>query len=122
MLEHSLDSTNGILHLRPKGSLRKEDFEQLAKTVDPYLEKKGDLAGLIVDAAAFPGWDSLGAMFSHLRFVRDHHKRVRKIAVVTDARFGDVAEKLASHFVAATVKHFPAREIQAAQRWIMERS
>jgi hypothetical protein len=122
MLEHTLDSANGILHLRPKGSLRKEDFEQLAQMVDPYLEKKGELAGLIIDAPAFPGWDSLGAMVTHLRFVRDHHKRVRKIAVVTDARFGNIAERLASHFVAATVKHFPAAEMQAAQRWIGERS
>jgi hypothetical protein len=119
MLEHSLDAARGILHLRPKGALQKDDFAQLAKTVDPFIESKGDLAGIIVDAPAFPGWDSFGAMAAHFRFVRDHHKRVRKIAIVTDTALGNVAEKLASHFVAATVKHFKAGDTKAAELWIL---
>src|SRR3954468_20968566 len=119
MLEHSLDTTRGILHLRPKGALDRQDFAQLAKTVDPYIESKGELAGLIVDAPAFPGWDSFGAMAAHFRFVREHHKRVRKIAIVTDTALGNVAEKLASHFIAATVKRFPAGQTQAAEQWIL---
>ena len=118
MLEHNLDS-HGILHLRPQGALEKGDFAGLAKTVDPYIEKQGDLAGVIVDAPKFPGWDSLGAMAAHIRFVRDHHKRVRKIAVVTDAKLGDFAEKIGSHFIAATIKHFPAGQTQAAEQWIL---
>jgi hypothetical protein len=119
MLEHSLDTAHGILHLRPKGALGKEDFAKLAKTVDPFIESKGELAGIIVDAPAFPGWDSFGALAAHFRFVRDHHKRVKKIAVVTDAKIGDLAEKLASHFVAATMKHFPAGQAKAAEQWIL---
>jgi len=117
--EHDLDTARGILHLRPKGALEKEDFAKLARTVDPFIESKGELAGIIVDAPGFPGWDSFGAMAAHFRFVRDHHKRVKKIAVVTDAAMGNVAEKLASHFVAATVKHFKAGDAKAAEQWIL---
>jgi len=119
MLEHTLDTARGILHLRPKGALQKEDFAQLAKTVDPFIEAKGNLAGIIVDAPGFPGWDSLGAMAAHFRFVRDHHKRVKKIAIVTDGAFGTAGEKLASHFVAATIKHFRAGDTKAAEQWIL---
>src|SRR4051794_3392473 len=118
MLEHHLDGASGILHLQPKGALEKDDFAGLAKSVDPYIAEKGDLAGIIVDAPKFPGWDSLGAMAAHMRFVRDHHKRVKKIALVTDAALGNAAEKFAAHFVAATVKHFPAGQAEAARRWI----
>jgi len=92
MLEHNLDTAHGILHLRPKGALEKEDFAKLARTVDPFIESKGELAGIIVDAPGFPGWDSLGAMAAHFRFVRDHHKRVKKIAIVTDAPMGGCKE------------------------------
>jgi SpoIIAA-like len=92
---------------------------QLARTVDPYIEATGDLAGLIVEVAAFPGWDSLAAMVAHFRFVRDHHTRIRKVAVVTDRALGTLAEKLASHFVSARIKHFAASEIEAARRWIL---
>jgi len=118
VIDHSFDAAQSILHLRPKAALTKEDFAQITKTVDPQIEKTGSLAGIIIEIAAFPGWDSLGAMAAHLRFIRDHHKRVKKIAVVTDAKAGAVAEKLASHFVAATIKHFPAGQAEAARRWI----
>jgi hypothetical protein len=53
--------------------------------------------------------------------VRDHHKHIKKIAVVTDSSMGSVAEKLASHFVVAEIRRFPAGELEAAKQWIMNR-
>ena len=119
MMEHSLDTAHSILYVRPKSALQQDDFAQLAKTVDPFIEKTGDLAGLVIETPSFPGWDSLGAMAAHFRFVRDHHKHIKKVAVVTDAALGNLAEKLASHFVAAQIRHFAAGEVEAARRWIM---
>ena len=55
-------------------------------------------------------------MVNQFRFVRDHHKRIKKIGVVTDSHLGDVAEHLASHFVSAEIRHFPAGQIAAARR------
>lgn len=121
MIEHSLDTAHAVLYVRPKSALEKGDFAQLAKTVDPYLEEHGALAGILIEVAAFPGWDSLGAMAAHFRFVRDHHKRIRKVALVTDSRLGDVAERLASHFVAAEIRHFRATELEAAKAWVAAR-
>lgn len=120
MIEHHLDTGNAILHIQPKSSLEKADFEALAKAVDPFIAERGDLAGLIIETPAFPGWESFGAMTAHLRFVRDHHRHIRKIAVVTESALGTVAEKLASHFVSAEIKHFPASGLDAARRWILE--
>ena len=119
MIESSLDTASSILYVRPKSALAEDDFAQLAKTVDPFIQSTGDLAGLVLEVSAFPGWESLGAMAAHFRFVRDHHKRIKKVAIVTDAPIGTVAEKLASHFVSATIKHFPAGAIAAAQQWIL---
>ncbi len=122
MIEHTLDTANSILYLRPKSALEQADFAQLAKTVDPFLEKSGDLAGLIIEAPRFPGWDSLGAMAAHFRFVRDHHKRIRKVGLVTDSAMGNVAQRLASHFVSAEIRHFAAGELEAAKLWVMKRT
>ena len=121
MIDHTLDKANSILYLRPKSHLERSDFEQLARTVDPHIEQTGALAGVIIEVTAFPGWESLGAMVSHFRFVRDHHKQIKKIGVVTDSAMGKVAEKLASHFVAAEIKHFPAGQLEAAKQWVMNR-
>ena len=118
MLDFSLDADRSLVHLRPKAALRKEDFEMLAKAVDPHIEATGSLAGILVEVDHFPGWESFGAMAAHFRFVRDHHKKVKKVAVVTDLKLGEVAQKLASHFVSAEIKHFPAGQAQAARKWI----
>ena len=121
MIEHTLDTAHSILYVRPKSALEQGDFVQLAKTVDPYIEKTGDLAGLIIEAPKFPGWESLGAMAAHIRFVRDHHKRIRKIGLVTDSAMGNVAQRLASHFVSAEIRHFSSGELEAAKQWVMKR-
>ena len=121
MIEHTLDKANSILHVRPQARLEQRDFAQLATTVDAYIEEKGDLAGLILEVTSFPGWESLGAMASHFRFVRDHHKHIKKVAVVTDSPLGNVAEHLASHFVSAEIRHFPAGALEAAKQWIVNR-
>jgi hypothetical protein len=122
MIEHTLDTAHSILYVRPKSALEQADFEQLAKTVDPYLGETGELAGLIIEAPRFPGWESLGAMVAHFRFVRDHHKRIKKVGLVTDSALGNVAERLASHFVSAEIRHFSAGELEAAKQWVMNRA
>src|SRR6188472_2686577 len=121
MVEHAFNTDTGILHIQPKSSLEQADFEQLAKTVDPYIAGTGDLAGIIVETPGFPGWASFGAMAAHLRFVKDHHKRIRKIALVTDSALGNVAEHLVAHFVSPEIKQFPSAELPAAKQWIAAR-
>ncbi len=119
MIEHSLDVVHSILYVRPKSSLEQSDFTALARTIDPYITETGDLAGLIIEVTTFPGWESIGAMAAHFRFVRDHHKHIKKIGVVTDSALGKVAEQLASHFVSAEIRHFSAGELETARQWIM---
>ena len=119
MVEHSLDTAHSVLHVRPKASLERGDFAELAKTVDAHIEKTGDLAGLIIEAPKFPGWESLGAMADHFRFVRDHHKHIKKIGLVTDSPVGRVAERLASHFVSAEIRQFSVEDLETAKQWVM---
>lgn len=118
MIEFALDPRSAILTIRPQSALDGNDFVELARAVDPEIEIHGDLAGLIIDAPHFPGWDSFGALVTHMRFIRDHHAHVKKIAVVTDSPFGDAAEHIAAHFVAAEIRHFPADDLDAAKGWI----
>jgi hypothetical protein len=119
MIEHTFDAVNAILYVHPKSALNVSDFTALAKSVDPYIEQLGGLAGLIVEIRSFPGWDSFAALIAHLRFVRDHHRMIKKVAVVTDSALVGVAERLASHFVAAEIRHFPAGQVESAREWIL---
>src|ERR1700750_883654 len=119
MIEYDLDTEHSILHVQPKSALEQDDFVKLAEAGDPQIEATGGLSGLIIETPGFPGWQSLGAMVDQFRFVRDHHKRIKRVGVVTDSHLGDVAEHLTSHFVSAEIKHFPAGQIEAARQGIM---
>jgi len=119
MIDYTLDIAHSILYVRPQSSLAADDFAKLASAVDPHIEATGGLAGLIIETPSFPGWNSLGAMVAHFRFVREHHRRITKIGVVTDSPMGSVAEHLASHFVAAEIKRFPAGAVELAKQWII---
>jgi hypothetical protein len=121
MIEHRFDAADSILHVKPRSALEAADFATIAKAVDPQIEKTGHLAGIIIETESFPWWDSLGAMVAHFRFLRDHHRKIRKVGLVTDSKPGDVAERLASHFVAAEIRHFPAGKAPAAREWILEK-
>ncbi len=57
-------------------------------------------------------------MIQHFRFVRNHHRKIGKVAIVTDGQLGELAERVASHFVAASVRRFPAAEGGEAKAWI----
>jgi hypothetical protein len=118
MMRHELLSEQGILILHPEGALQSEDFSALAAVVDPYILQHGDLKGLLINAPSFPGWDNFAALVSHLRFVRDHHQKIRRIAVVSDNAFLSVAPKIASQFVHAQLRTFDAAERAAALSWL----
>jgi SpoIIAA-like len=116
-LAHRLLPESGVLVIEPDRPLRAEDFDALALTVDSWIEAHGDLRGVVVHAREFPGWDNLGAFFRHLRFVRDHHRLVRRIAVAAGGRLADLAPKLAEHFIAAEIKHFDYEDLDRAIAW-----
>jgi hypothetical protein len=118
MLHVTLDQKNKIALLEPDSALTQSDFENAVKIIDPFLEKKGHLSGLIIHTKSFPGWDSFGALVTHLKFVNAHHKKVSKIAFTTDSIIGDLAQHIGSHFINAEVKHFAYDAMKEAKEWI----
>src|SRR6476659_11027235 len=120
MLTHELLRDEGILILQPQGPLQAGDFTSLATVVDPYLEEHGTLRGIMVDAQSFPGWDSFAALVSHLRFVRDHHRLIGKIAVVSDSAVLSIAPQIAKHFVKAEFRNFSPNDRESALAWLRE--
>jgi hypothetical protein len=118
MMRYDLLRDRGVLVLQPEGALREEDFRSLAAAVDPYLEEHGELSGVLVEAPSFPGWADFAALVTHLRFVKDHHRRVRRIALVTDSPVLSIAPAIAAHFVKAEVRRFDSHGRAAALAWI----
>jgi hypothetical protein len=118
MISFELLRGEGILVVEPKGTLESADFAALTREVDPYIEEKGELRGLMIQSESFPGWGDFGALVSHLSFIRDHHRDIGRIAAVTDSAFLSIAPRVASHFVKAEVRHFDFSDREAALAWL----
>jgi len=120
MITHRLLRTEGILIITPEAPLESTDFEKLAQEIDPYIEENGKLHGLMIDAESFPGWSDFAAFIAHMKFVKNHHQKVQKIAFVSDNTVLSIAPRIASHFVSAEVKFFSRSKREDALHWLSE--
>jgi hypothetical protein len=119
MLNVELNEQSAVVILTPNGALSENDFVTASRVIDSYIEKHGDLKGIMIHTKQFPGWNSFGALVKHFNFVKDHHKRVSHVALITDSIVGDLGEKIVEHFISAKVKHFAYGELNEAQNWIL---
>lgn len=120
MIDAKLMRRDGILIVTPAGQLESTDFEKLHLLVDPYIDAHGSLAGLLIDAESPAGWEQFSSLLSHLRFAHNYHKRIGRVAAVTNSSFLAILPKVADHFSAAEVRHFEYRERDAALDWLRD--
>lgn len=121
MLDYSILTPGGILVLKPDAPLSKEDFSDLSGTVDSYLFDHGKLRGMLVHSKGFPGWEDFGGFAAHVHFVREHHEKVERVAIVTDSHFAGIAESLGKYFTSAEIRHFPFADDAKAMEWLESR-
>jgi len=118
MLDYMIMKPEGIVVLKPNASLSKADFGGLSAAVDAYLSDHDRIRGVMIQAPAFPGWENFAGFVAHMRFVRDHQKKVERVALVTDSSLAGVAEAIAGHFAAAELRHFPYADEEKALAWL----
>jgi hypothetical protein len=118
MLNVTIDKDNLVAVLEPEGALSETDFQSVAREVDPLIEKYDHLAGIIIHTKSFPGWESFAALISHMRFVKNHHRKIARVALVTDSLIGNFAEIIGSHFIKAEIHVFPYPKFEQAKAWV----
>lgn len=119
MINIHLLEDEGIILVEPVDALEKADFEKLATEIDSFPAGTSSLTGLIIHTKLFPGWDDFNAFLHHMKFVKDHHKRIQHLAIVTDSRIGAIGPSVANLFVSAKLKHFPFNALAEAKEWVL---
>ena len=120
LIDVNLDVDNGLLILNPSQvhSLTVYDFEYITKIADDYLAQHPTINGILISSRHFPGWQGLTAMMSHLKFVHDHHRKIERIAVVTNSPMGKFADHISDHFIKAKIKSFEYDQYDNAILWL----
>ncbi len=65
----------------------------------------------------FPGWENLAALIQHMRFVRDHQRRIARVALVTD-KFLKIPPEIAAHFAHPEFGVFASGDRAGAVDWL----
>jgi len=112
------DAAHNCLILEPTGPLTRRDLEGLTERFDARVSAADRVPNLVIRSGSFPAWADLAALLKHLRFIREHHRLVERVAIVSDARALDLAPRLARRFVSAEVRHFRAAEFRDALAWV----
>lgn len=116
-ISHRLLPESGVIVVEVKHALSAQDFDALAFTADNWIESHGGLQAIVIHAREFPGWENLGSFIRHIRFIRDHHRNVKRIALAADAKIASIAPKIAEHFIKAEVRRFGYGELDLAVAW-----
>jgi len=118
MIQLELRNDKGVLIVKPLGPLAEEDFAAIAHDVDSYIESHGALNGLMICAKKFRGWKNVQGLWSHLKFVRDHHKKIKKVAFVSNSKIPAIVINFAKYFVDPEAKYFKYNQENSAMNWI----
>jgi hypothetical protein len=118
MLDYNLDQNEGILSIFPMEKLTEADFEALTTEVDAYLSNHDSLTGLLLTIEHVPSWENFAAVVQHIRFVRDHQKRIARVAVVTDNSLLKIPPQIAGHFAHPEFRVFPRADLSRAENWL----
>ena len=96
---------------------RNEDHPNYRECGDQIL--RNFLNGLIIHTESFPGWDSFGGLVSHMKFIKNHHEHIAKVAFATDSEVASIIQHIGKHFVSAETKLFPYSDLKTAKEWIL---
>jgi len=116
LLEHLQDQN--ILAITPQGPLEQSDFETIAKALDPIVVSRGSLTGLMINMQSFRGWRNVAAFVAHMKFVAGHHRKIDRIAAMTNSSFLKIIPGIAGHILHPEIRSFGSSQKEQALSWL----
>ncbi len=99
-------------------ALSEDDFEVVGKAIGDYLKNHDRLRGILIHSRKFPRWQSIGALFAHLKFVNAVHDKISKVALVTNSPMGTFADHVLDPLMLAKIRKFDYDERDEAMSWL----
>lgn len=109
--------SSGVLRLTIPERLEADDFRQIAPQIESLLKQYGKIR-LLIDASGFCGWENISAFERHIGFVKAHHEKVERIAVIVAQEWQHWVVGTVRIFVHPEVRAFDKRDEAKALQWI----
>lgn len=106
-----------ILKLHITGTLQARDFAVAESQFNQMIAQAGKI-NVLVDALAFEGWEDMDAAKAHFHFLREHQKKVGRVAVVARHSWQHWLAMLAGVFVDPDIHTYDENEYDQAEIWV----
>jgi hypothetical protein len=117
MLKVDIRRRENIAIVTPEGRITSEEMSEFTQKVNDYINETDQVPSLVLQTKSVPYWANFNALRKHLEFVKNHHRLVRKVAIVSDSKLLWLARSIVDHFVVAKVRRFNEESIDDAIAW-----
>jgi hypothetical protein len=117
MLQVDIRRRENIAIVTPEGRITSEEMSEFTQKVNDYINETDQVPSLVLHTKSVPYWANFNALRKHLEFVKNHHRLVRKVAIVSDSKLLWLARSIVDHFVVAKVRRFNENSIDDAIAW-----
>ncbi|MCB1313381.1 MAG: STAS/SEC14 domain-containing protein [Sedimentitalea sp.] len=114
---HLAEAGGDVLQVQMIGKLDSAAYARAEERLDAFIRDHDSLK-LLLDLREFDGWQGLSALGDHFSLVREHYRIPSKVAVVGDAAWQKLAERILSRFVKAETRYFDEDDFADATAWI----
>lgn len=119
MIGLQITEQNSIIHATPLGRISESDIKDtVGPQVDKMLRRYAHIKGVLIDASDFEGWEDFSAFIAHMAFIRDHHDKIGKVAIMNCHKYRDVLQYVTA-LVPDTKFHFyDKQQEEEAEQWL----
>ncbi len=117
MIKFEINERDDIVIVRPSGALSEDDITAFASSLNGFINEHDRVPNLVLHAKSLPHWEDFDTLKHHLKLVRDHHKLVKKVAIVSDSKLIWLLRPIVDHFTGAKVRRFSERAFDDAVNW-----
>ena len=110
-------SANAVKVFVPE-KLQADDFHEIEPRIDALIAQSGQIR-LLIDARHFHGWEDIAAFECHAGFVKDHHRKVQRIAVIVGRDWQSWLIAFVRLFVHPEARAFDSKDEDEARRWLL---
>jgi hypothetical protein len=105
------------MRITAPNKLKSDDFSFLTPQIDSLITQYGTIR-LLIDASGFNGWENIAAFEKHAGFIKDHHRKIERIAVIAPHDWQHWLIGAVRVFLHPEVKAFDKSHEGDAVQWI----
>ena len=79
MLNIEIKDRANIVVVTPDGPISAADIDKMTEEINGYINQHDRVPNLVIHAKSIPYWSNFKALEKHLKFVKNHHKIVKKV-------------------------------------------